>query len=1217
MYFIKNWKLYSRLVLSLMLFAYTANLFATQITAQSIISGSRPELVMPVTLDADNTIEGLQFDVQYDATKISISMPELLPWPGDDARQKYLFSQIAPGVGRVHLIANRMTEDPGISLNTQRHVINLRIRINNPSPGFATPVNLYNARAVSFTSTGTPISRFINISSQGGVILFSPPATENDTDGDGMSNDYENANGLDPNNPLDAVLDSDGDGLLNYLEHQLGTSANNSDTDGDGLPDGFEVANHLSSLDSTDALADLDHDGISNLIEYQQGSSIRIANAYNIIEIGAVSDGGIDLHTYPKGIDESNNVAGYACTYCGQSVKGYVWNSNDGLTVLNGTFAGVSSYRLMLSDIANGFYVGTSGSSNYNSNAFVWAGTGNTATSLASAWSTANVANKVNEAGNVVGRRNTSSSTYTGAMWKYDGITYVETLLGDLGNGNTIAYSLNNNDIVVGESKNIDNIREAFIWSAQNGMQGLGMLGGNSSQANDINDDDEVVGVVNVNNDATGSNESHAFIWSANDGMQDLNWLDNSYSVASAINNLGQMVGQARNSSNKNVAVVAAGNDAVDINKLIAQSTDILLSNATDINSSGNLIASGFRLVDGAVSSKQLAYFLTPAHIDVTATPGLNYSSQLFTDTLSVHVNGVNANTLITYTLDGSVPVPGSNGTELLEPNHQIMLAESATLCVVALESGKFASAKVCADFQRLSDLDDTDADGLPDLWELHHFGDLTTSDGSQDTDGDGIADADEYQNGSDPLSNNNPQVEAFLQDAGGLTVFESEHHDGLHVVGTVDVDPNWVSVQKSWYSNGDSRRALPNAGRVFDPTIDDTPRMDYVVYFYEAGPHRVWGLGSGWADAEIIYIGLNGEVLGNLRFINGAGYKWFGADNVGSDVVIDVPAAGTYTFNVWIGEDAVFTDKFLISSDTTYTPVSTAILESSRGIVTPGGTQPTNVAPVISLINDLSVTLGEIAAFNVTASDDDGDVPVLSIPDLPIGASFLDNLDGTAAFSWLTSQVGDSSVTVVATDGVDVSVQSSQTVNISVHDSPVTPVPGFIQDSNGQVVFESEHHDYLYTVGTIDVDPNWVSVQKSWYSNGDSRRALPNVGRVFDPTVDDTPRMDFTVHFNQAGPHYVWGLGSGWADAELVYVGLEGEVQDTLKFLTGKGFKWFGTGSDGSNVIINVPAAGTYEFNVWIGEDAVFTDKLLISSDPNFVPVNTAIPESQYGTNP
>ncbi len=73
-----------------------------------------------------------------------------------------------------------------------------------------------------------------------------------DTDGDGMSDDCEIANGLNPNDPSDAVLDNDGDGLPNLEEcRRRCTNANNPDTDGDGLSDGEELANGSDPCDAS------------------------------------------------------------------------------------------------------------------------------------------------------------------------------------------------------------------------------------------------------------------------------------------------------------------------------------------------------------------------------------------------------------------------------------------------------------------------------------------------------------------------------------------------------------------------------------------------------------------------------------------------------------------------------------------------------------------------------------------------------------------------------------------------------------------------------------------------------------------------------------------------------------------------------------------------------------------------------------------------------
>jgi Bacterial TSP3 repeat len=49
--------------------------------------------------------------------------------------------------------------------------------------------------------------------------------------------------------------------------------------------------------------------------------------------------------------------------------------------------------------------------------------------------------------------------------------------------------------------------------------------------------------------------------------------------------------------------------------------------------------------------------------------------------------------------------------------------------------------------------LDDTDFDGLPDAWEILHFGNLNAT-GAQDSDGDGVSNLDEYFAGTNPTLN-------------------------------------------------------------------------------------------------------------------------------------------------------------------------------------------------------------------------------------------------------------------------------------------------------------------------------------------------------------------------------------------------------------------------------------------------------------------------------
>jgi len=73
-----------------------------------------------------------------------------------------------------------------------------------------------------------------------------------DSDNDGIPDDWEKSYGFDLNNPKDALGDPDRDKLTNLMEYLYGTDPKSSDTDGGGIEDGVEVEIGKSPLNSED-----------------------------------------------------------------------------------------------------------------------------------------------------------------------------------------------------------------------------------------------------------------------------------------------------------------------------------------------------------------------------------------------------------------------------------------------------------------------------------------------------------------------------------------------------------------------------------------------------------------------------------------------------------------------------------------------------------------------------------------------------------------------------------------------------------------------------------------------------------------------------------------------------------------------------------------------------------------------------------------------------
>ena len=178
---------------------------------------------------------------------------------------------------------------------------------------------------VTAVSRGRVVVRALNEGVQSTAII--EILIPEDSDGDGLPDNYELANGLNPNDPSDAERDTDGDGLTNLEEFEEGSNPRVADTDGDGLLDGDE-------LDSGTSLttADTDGDGLNDGEEVSLGTDPLLVDS----DGDSIQDNlEIVLGTNPNEVDQTTSIVGRLVDEEGSAVENATATVFGSLTALS------------------------------------------------------------------------------------------------------------------------------------------------------------------------------------------------------------------------------------------------------------------------------------------------------------------------------------------------------------------------------------------------------------------------------------------------------------------------------------------------------------------------------------------------------------------------------------------------------------------------------------------------------------------------------------------------------------------------------------------------------------------------------------------------------------------------------------------------------------------------------------------------------------------
>ena len=165
------------------------------------------------------------------------------------------------------------------------------------------------------------------------------------------------------------------------------------------------------------------------------------------------------------------------------------------------------------------------------------------------------------------------------------------------------------------------------------------------------------------------------------------------------------------------------------------------------------------------------------------------------------------------------------------------------------------------------------------------------------------------------------------------------------------------------------------------------------------------------------------------------------------------------------------------------------------------------------------------------------------------------------------------------------------------------TPV---VQDSGvqGLVYWEAEE----FVANVPQGSDSWVvDTSRSGYSGLGAMNTTPNDGTSNNSNyVTNSPRLDYDIEFVKTGTHYLWVRGLGpTSNDNSVHAGINGVGVGSADRIGGFSDFWMWRGRDMNNsrVTIDVPSTGVHTINLWMREDGMFVDKMILTKDSGYTP--------------